>query len=162
MGGGAWEKVTSGCPVGPGPASYTYTLLPDGSTYGMLARPLVASQVAGPGDTLEILGPTGGASFRTNLALVDVCFRAGTAHVEALDENGTLLDAFDQAVPSGGNVQVDDLLRARGLGDGPKAALLQLSLSPDVDYVRTAAYATTIANGTNDPVAFGDRVTTED
>ena len=135
--------------------SRTYTLLPDGSTYGMLVPPLVASQIVGPGETLEILGPTGGAASRTNLSLVKLDYRPGVVHVEIHGENGTLLDEFDQVVPAKGGVQVNDLFRTRGLGDGPRAALLRLSLPPgDPSSVRLAAYATTIDNGTNDPVYF--------
>ncbi len=88
--------------------SRTYTLLPDGSTYGMLVPPLVASQIAGPGETLEILGPTGGATSRANLALVKLDSLTGAVHVEILDEGGALLDEFDQVVPGKGGVQVND------------------------------------------------------
>ena len=145
--------------------SRTYTLLPDGSTYGMHVPPLVASQVAGRGEKLEILGPTGGASSRTNLSLVKLDARPGLVRVEILDENGTLLDAFDQELAGKGGVQVNDLFRTRGLGDGPRAALLRLSLLLGDPYeygARLAAYATTIDNGTNDPVYFVGRLATGD
>jgi hypothetical protein len=134
--------------------SRTYAIQADGSTYGMILPPLTASQVAQAGDTLEILGPTGGATFRTNLSLVEIGGPI-TVHIQILDDNGTLLDAFDESVPAGGGVQINDLFRSRGLGDGPKAALIRLSLSPGPPASGPlAAYATTIDNGTNDPVYF--------
>jgi hypothetical protein len=143
--------------------SRTYTLLPDGSTYGMLVPPLIASQIAGPGETLEILGPTGGAASRTNLSLVKLDSRPSLVHVEIGDENGTPIDAFDKEVPGRGGVQVNDLFRARGFGDGPRAALIRLSLPPgDPSGVRLAAYATTIDNGTNDPIYFVGHLATEE
>ena len=123
----------------------------------------MASQIAGPGETLEILGPTGGASARTNLSLVRLDYRPGLVHVEIRDENGTLIDEFDQEVAGRGGVQVNDLFRTRGLGDGPRAALLRLSVPPgDPTSVRLAAYATTIDNGTNDPVYFAGHLAAED
>ena len=52
---------------------------------------------------------------------------------------------------------------ARGLGDGPKAALIQVSFAPGERYgSRLAAYATTIDNATNDPVYFAGRLAAVD
>jgi hypothetical protein len=131
--------------------SRTYTVREDGSTYGMLVPPLDAAQTATAGETLEILGPTGASSSRTNLALVSVAgYSPASVHVQILDDKGSLLDSFDQTVPPENGLQLNDLFRARGLGDGPKAALIRLSPSSGI----LAAYATTIDNATNDPVYF--------
>ena len=139
--------------------SRTYTLLPDGSTYGMLVPPLTPAQVAGAGETLEILGATGGPGSRTNLSLVKLDPTPGRVVVRIIDESGELLDGFDSELPAYAGVQIDDLFRARGLGDGPKAALIRVSFAPGERYgSRLAAYATTIDNGTNDPVYFAGRL----
>ena len=131
--------------------SRTYTVREDGSTYGMLVPPLDAAQTATAGETLEILGPTGASSSRTNLALVSLAgYSSASVHVQILDDKGSLLDSFDQIVPPENGLQLNDLFRARGLGDGPKAALIRLSPSSGI----LAAYATTIDNATNDPVYF--------
>ena len=147
--------------LGPRITSRTYTLQPDGSTYGMQLPALDAFQTGTDGDTLEILGPTGGPASRTNLALVGVGdgylepWMSGwdqpvSAQVEILDDHGALLDSFGVGVPFRGGIQIDDLFRARGLGDGPKAALIRIR--PSGGFL--AGYATTIDNGTNDPVYF--------
>lgn len=139
--------------------SRTHTLLPDGSTYGMLVPPLTPAQVAAAGETLEILGATGGSSSRTNLSLVKLDQTPGRVDVRIFDESGALLDGFERELPGYGGVQIDDLFRARGLGDGPKAALIRVSFAPGERYgSRLAAYATTIDNGTNDPVYFAGRL----
>jgi hypothetical protein len=133
--------------------SRTYAAREDGSTYGMALPPLRASQTVTPGETLEILGPTGAPSLRTNLALVQLSrYLVGPPNVlvQILDEKGDVLDSFVQAVPAGNGLQLNDLFRARGLGDGPKAALIRLSPSSGI----LASYATTIDNATNDPVYF--------
>lgn len=131
--------------------SRAYTVRDGGSTYGMLVPPLSALQIATTGDTLEILGPTGGASLRTNLALVELGgANPATVHVQILDDQGLPLSSFDQSVTPGGSFQINDLFRSRGLGDGPRAALIRVSPSGG----KVAAYATTIDNATNDPVYF--------
>jgi hypothetical protein len=151
--------------LGPRITSRTYTVQPDGSTYGMQLPALDAIQTGTDGDTLEILGPTGGPAFRTNLALVGVGdaylerFMSGwgqpvSAHVEILDDHGAVLDSFDVPVPFRGGIQINDVFRARSLGDGPKAALIRVH--PTGGFL--AAYATTIDNGTNDPVYFAANV----
>lgn len=140
-------------------SSRTYTVRPDGATYGMLVPPLAASQITGRGETLEILGPTGGAGSRTNLSLVMIDSLPNTVTVRILDEAGSLLDELEVTVPGRGGVQLDDLFRARALGDGPRAALIRVT--PAVGEgtgFRLAAYATTIDNGTNDSVYFPGRV----
>jgi hypothetical protein len=77
-------------------------------------------------------------------------YSPASVHVQILDDKGSLLDSFDQTVPPENGLQLNDLFRARGLGDGPKAALIRLSPSSGI----LAAYATTIDNATNDPVYF--------
>ncbi|MGE5347420.1 MAG: hypothetical protein ACM3JH_15805 [Acidithiobacillales bacterium] len=143
--------------------SRTYTIQPDGSTFGMQLPPLKPCQTASAGETLEILGPIGGPGFRTNLSLVGVGGLSpwtappalpATAHVEIIGNRGDLLDAFDVEVPPRGGVQVNDLFRTRGLGDGPKAALIRITPSSGL----VSAYATTMDDGTNDPVYFPGRV----
>lgn len=128
-----------------------------GGTYGFLMPPLNAFQSAGPGETLEILGPTGGAGFRTNLALVDLTGfpdrnapRIIPVRIHILSDRGTTIDTFETTVPSTGGVQLNDLFRGRGLGDGPEAAVIRVSPSAGV----IGAFATTTDNGTNDPVYF--------
>jgi hypothetical protein len=147
--------------LGPRITSRTYTVQPDGSTFGMQLPALDAFQTGTDGETLEILGPTGGPASRTNLTLVGVGdlylqpFMAGWgqpvgAHVEFRDDHGALLDSFDMSAPFRGGVQINDIFRTRGLGDGPKAALIRVR--PFGGFL--AGYATTIDNGTNDPVYF--------
>lgn len=136
--------------------SRTYTISADGGTYGLSLPPLNAFQSAGPGETLEILGPRGDAHFRTNLALVDLTVHTNgqppnpPARVEILDENGRSVDHFDVVVPVAGGLQLADLFRARGLGDGPHAASIRVTPAAGL----LAAYATMIDNGTNDPTLF--------
>jgi hypothetical protein len=137
--------------------SRAYTAGGGGATYGMVLPPLRASQTATPGEVLEILGPAGAPSLRTNLALVQLSpYFDGPpdVHVQILDDRGDVIDSFHQPVPAGNGFQVNDLFRARGLGDGPKAALIRLSPASGI----LAAYATTIDNMTNDPVHFAGNV----
>lgn len=137
--------------------SRTYNLASDGATHGMALPALGWLQTARDGDTLEILGPTGGVGFRTNLSIVHLGSQyapPSTAHVEIVDPAGVVADAFDVSVPGGRGLQIDDLFRARGLGDGPAAALIRLSFTADQSS-SLAAYATTIDDGTNDPVYHG-------
>ncbi len=118
----------------------------------MPKRSLNSFQMAGAGESIELFGVLGGPSFRTNLALVEMTpFADGTnvrARVEVIGDGGALLDAFDVNVPLAGGIQVDDLFRARGLGDGPPAALLRISPAGGL----VGAYATTIDQGTNDAI----------
>jgi hypothetical protein len=108
--------------------------------------------MAGAGESIELFGVLGGASFRTNLALVDMtAFADGRnvrARVEVVGDGGALLDAFDVNVPVAGGIQLDDLFRARGLGDGPPAALLRISPAGGL----VGAYATSLDQGTNDAI----------
>jgi hypothetical protein len=132
--------------------SRAYTVRRDGGTYGVPLPPLNAFQMAGAGEAIELFGAMGGASFRTNLALVDMTAfadgRSVRARVEVVGDRGVLLDAFDVNVPVAGGIQVDDLFRARGLGDGPSAALIRVSPAGGL----VGAYATTLDQGTNDAI----------
>lgn len=132
--------------------SRAYTVRPDGGTFGVPLPPLNAFQMAGAGEAIELFGVLGGRSFRTNLALVEMTpFADGKnvrARVEVIGDGGVLLDAFDVNVPVAGGIQVDDLFRARGLGDGPPAALLRISPAGGL----VGAYATSLDQGTNDAI----------
>ncbi len=135
--------------------SRTYSVDPSGATRGLPLPPLNSFQSAGSGDTLEILGPVGGAAFRTNLSLVELSLPPTTpstvnVRVEILNEKGAQIDAFTAALPVAGGMQLNDLFRSRGLGDGPVAALIRVSPAGGM----VGAYATTIDNGTNDPTYF--------
>lgn len=141
-----------GAGLGVRVASRAYTVRPDGGTYGVPLPPLNAFQMAGAGEALELFGVLGGPSFRTNLALVDMTAfadgRTVRVRVEVVGNGGATLDAFDVNVPVAGGIQVDDLFRVRGLGDGPPAALLRISPAGGL----VGAYATSIDQGTNDAI----------
>jgi hypothetical protein len=106
---------------------------------------------AGSGESLEILGPQGGRNFRTNLSLVELtAFADGSSipvRIEIFDDFGALLDRFETSVSVAGGVQLLDIFRTRGLGDGPPAALIRVSPLGGL----VGAFATTLDNGTNDP-----------
>jgi hypothetical protein len=116
--------------------------------------PLDEIQRAIHGETLEILGPIGGAGLRTNLTLLEIGqswpYHPRPAHVQILDETGREVDAFDVQLEDNARLQIDDLFRARGLGAGPKAAVIRVTPADG----QFAAYATTIDNGTNDASYF--------
>ncbi|HEY6065618.1 MAG TPA: hypothetical protein VIY96_05650, partial [Thermoanaerobaculia bacterium] len=135
--------------------SRLYTIDPSGGTFGLLIPPLNSFQSAGPGESLEILGPVGGRNFRTNLSLVELTAFAGgppaRVRIEIFDDYGARLDAFETEVPIAGGVQLLDIFRARGLGNGPTAALIRISPLGGL----VGAFATTLDNGTNDPTYFG-------
>ena len=131
--------------------SRTYSIDENGGTYGFLMPPFNNFQIGASGDTLEILGVVGGKGFRTNLGLVEVNpFPTGQnmqAKVEIIDDKGKTIDSFTMNVPSAGGTQINDIFHARGLGDGPTAALIRVSpISGTI-----GAYATMNDNGTNDP-----------
>ena len=132
--------------------SRAYTVRPDGGTFGVPLPPLNSFQMAGAGESIELFGALGGAGFRTNLALVEMTpFADGKsvrARVEVIGDGGAVLDAFDVNVPVAGGIQLNDLYRARGLGDGPPAALLRISPAGGL----VGAYATSLDQGTNDAV----------
>jgi hypothetical protein len=135
--------------------SRLYTVDESGGTFGLLIPPLNSFQSAGPGETLEILGPQGGRNFRTNLSLVELtAFPAGPpgrVRIEILDDFGSLLDTFETSIPIAGGIQLLDIFRARGLGNGPPAALIRVSPLAGL----FGAFATTLDNGTNDPTYHG-------
>lgn len=130
--------------------SRTYTIDPNGGTYGFLMPPLNSFQSAGPGDTLEILGASLDPAFRTNLGLVDLIAWAGPnpsrATIEIIDDGGNSLDKFDVSIPSAGGMQIDNLFHARGLPDSGKPVLIRISTIEGM----IGAYAAIVDNGTND------------
>ena len=156
--------VSNGAGAGTGVrvTSRTYTVRPDGGTYGVPLPPLNAFQMAGAGESIELFGVLGGPAFRTNLALVDMtAFADGTsvrARVEVIGDGGAILDAFDVNVPVAGGIQLDDLFRARGLGDGPAAALVRVSPAGGL----VGAYATSIDQGTNDAILISAALAARD
>ncbi|HTS03731.1 MAG TPA: hypothetical protein VMN04_14515, partial [Thermoanaerobaculia bacterium] len=124
-----------------------------GATYGLPFPPLEDFQSAGAGESLELLLPAGGPSFRTNLALVDLgdapkAEEHTSVGVEIYADAGALLDRFEADVPIAGGIQMTDLFRSRGLGDGHAAAWIRVSPAGG----RIAAYATVIDQGTNAPL----------
>jgi len=145
--------TTSGVDDGVRVTSRTYTLEPGGGTYGLLIPPLNSFQSATSGESLEILGAQGGAAFRTNLSLVELtAFGSTTAvtprvRIEVIDDQGRSRDSFEVNLPLASGLQIDDLFRTRGLGDGPPVAILRIT--PTAGLV--GAYATVIDRGTNDP-----------
>ena len=146
--------VSNGTVAGTGvrATSRTYTVRPDGGTFGVPVPPQNGFQMAGAGESLELFGALGGPSWRTNLALVDMtAFADGKTvrtRVELVGDGGGTLDAFDVNVPVAGGIQLDDVFRSRGLGDGPPAALVRVSPAGGL----VGAYATSIDQGTNDAV----------
>jgi hypothetical protein len=153
-----------GTPSDPGirVTSRTYTITEDEGTFGLVVPPLNAFQTAGSGESLEILGITGGTQFRTNLALVEASISSTGANVkvrvEVIDGTGKPIDSFLVNVPVAGGIQIDDLFRARGLGDGPEAALIRISPLSGL----VGAFATTIDQGTNDPSYFAAGLAAQD
>jgi hypothetical protein len=135
--------------------SRTYTTDAKGGTYGNLTPPLNGFQIASSGDALEILGVTGGAGHRTNLGIVEMHMwpgaagdAPGSAKVEIIDNRGRVIDTFTVTVPLAGGIQLNDLFRSRGLGDGPEAALIRVS----PERGQFATFATVTDNVTNDSI----------
>ena len=151
-----YQSGFAGDSIGIRATSRTYTVDPDGATYGMEIPPLNSFQGAGPGDTLEILGTFGDNNSRVNLALVELSAFANFStqvrvKVEILDDFGKKVDSFETQIPSAGGVQLLDLFRERGLGSGPPGALIRVSPLGGL----VGAFATLVDNGTNDPTYFG-------
>ena len=151
-----------GAGLGVRVTSRAYTVRPDGGTYGVPLPPLNAFQMAGAGEALELFGVLGGPSFRTNLALVDMsAFADGKTvrvRVEVIGTGGGTLDSFDVNVPVAGGIQIDDVFRARGLGNGPPAALLRVLPAGGL----VGAYATSIDQGTNDAILISPALAARD
>lgn len=138
--------------IGVRVTSRTYNVDENGGTYGFLMPPLNNFQSASAGDTLEIFGAVGDKRFRTNVGLVELSsgFTSGaspTVKIEIVDAKGATIDSFTTTVPYAGGTQLNDIFRARGLGDGPAAAIIRISPLNGM----VGAYATMIDNGTNDP-----------
>jgi hypothetical protein len=136
--------------------SRTYTLEDSGATYGSLIPPLNNFQIAAPGDSLEILGVTGGSGFRTNVGLVELSASTqaqGTAQVRIriLNERMTELDSFTVSVPRAGGMQLNDIFTARGITP-PEAAMIVVQV---IDGGLIGAYSTLVDNVTNDTTFLG-------
>lgn len=136
--------------------SRTYTVEESGATYGSLIPPLNNFQVAGSGDRLEIIGVSGGGSFRTNLAFVEmspgnVSGAPVGVRVTVINEQGTTIDTFTTQVPHAGGMQINDLFGSRGIAV-PAAALITVEV---LDDGLVASYATLTDNITNDTTFLG-------
>src|SRR6202022_1572640 len=109
----------------------TYNVDEKGGTYGYLMPALNNFQSGAPGDSLEILGGRGGEVFRTNIGLVELTGlpngQTGSVRVELINEKGSTIDSFTVSVPIAGGMQLNDIFRSRGLGDGPVAALIRVT-----------------------------------
>jgi hypothetical protein len=130
--------------------SRLYTVDENGGTAGALVPPLNNFQIAGPGDTLEILGISGGDRFRTNLGLVELSqtntFGRANVRVRIFDEQHRQLDTFDTSIDSTYGRQIDDLFAHRNL-QTPKAALIEVEV---LGGGLVAAYATLVDGITTD------------
>lgn len=134
--------------------SRTYNQLENGGTLGCLIPPLNSFQSAASGETLEILGVVGDSRFRANIGLVELSPFAGggpprttDVRIRIIDENGVQIDTFQVALPMAGGMQINDVLRERGL-TAAKAVLIRVEpTGPGL----VGAYATLTDNGTNDP-----------
>jgi hypothetical protein len=134
--------------------SRTYTVEPSGATYGSLVPPLNNFQIGTFGDTLEILGVSGGSGFRTNIGLVDLSdtsARNPTVRLTLIDDKRRTLDTFPVQIPARGGMQINDIFAARGITP-PLAALLIVEI---IDGQQIGAYATLTDNVTNDTTYLG-------
>jgi hypothetical protein len=111
--------------------SRTYKTTPEGGTYGTLVPPLNNFQIAAPGDTLEILGISGGNAFRTNLSLIELSQTNSNRHPEVrvriYDDKLQELDSFVTTIQSTYTQSFEDLFALRGLTT-PRAALLKVEV----------------------------------
>lgn len=128
-----------------------YTQEPGGGTYGFVMPALNAFQIAGPGESLEIMGAFIDSRFRTNLALVDAFTRATTqppkVTIEIFATGGALLERFDATMPALGGSHLLDIFNARGLTSAvPQPVIIRIT--PSVGTV--GAFASMVDNGTND------------
>jgi len=129
--------------------SRTYSVDSNGGTYGFLMPPLNNFQIAGSGDTLEILGAFADPGYRTNIGLVELTEfptnQNATARVEILDSASKTIDSFSVNFPVAGGTQLNDIFRARDLTvSGP----VLIRITPTNGTI--GAYATTTDNITND------------
>jgi len=132
-----------------------YTTDANGGTYGFLMPPLNSFQSGSAGDTLEILGTSLQARFRTNVGLVDVtrcdaCGVKSRARIDTIDDGGAVIDSFEADVPAAGGMQMNDLLHGRGLPDTNAPVLIRITVLKGM----LGAYAAIVDNGTNDPAYF--------
>lgn len=133
--------------------SRTYNLLENGGTLGCLIPPLNSFQAAASGESLEILGVVNDSRFRANIGLVELSpflggpLQATAVRIRIIDERGLQIDSFEVTLPTAGGMQINDVLRERGL-TAAKAVLIRIEPSgPGL----VGAYATLTDNGTNDP-----------
>ncbi len=133
--------------------SRTYNLLENGGTLGCLIPPLNSFQAAASGESLEILGVISDPRFRANIGLVELSPYMGgplgmtNVRIRIIDEKGLQIDSFEVALPAAGGMQINDVLRERGL-TAAKAVLIRIEPS---GAGLVGAYATLTDNGTNDP-----------
>jgi hypothetical protein len=140
---------SSGDAQGVRVTSRTYTIDPNGGTYGFLMPPLNNFQAGTSGDTLEILGAFADPDYRTNIGLVELtAFPNGQnarVKLEIIDNSGTTADSFEVNVPIAGGMQLNDIVRARAMNvTGP----FLIRVSPLNGAV--GAYAAITDNRTND------------
>jgi hypothetical protein len=133
--------------------SRTYNQLENGGTLGCLIPPLNSFQAAASGESLEILGVIGDSRFRANIGLVELSpfmgwqVRTTDVRIRIIDEKGLQIDSFEVTLPAAGGMQINDVLRERGL-TAAKAVLIRIEPhGPGL----VGAYATLTDNGTNDP-----------
>ncbi|HEV2721342.1 MAG TPA: hypothetical protein VG323_15070, partial [Thermoanaerobaculia bacterium] len=132
-----------------------YTTDANGGTYGFLMPPLNSFQSGAAGDTLEILGASLQARFRTNVGLVDTtrCDACGVkshARIDIVGDGGAVIDSFETDVPAAGGMQMNDLLHGRGLPDTNAPVIIRITVMSGM----IGAYAAVVDNGTNDPAYF--------
>ena len=132
--------------------SRTYKTTATGGTYGSLVPPLNNFQIAAPGDTLEILGISGGDAFRTNLSLIELSQVNANRHPEVrvriYDQNLTELHSFVTSIQSTFAVTFKDLFALQGL-ETPRAAMIKVEvLTPGL----VAAYTTLEDAATGDTI----------
>ena len=127
---------------------------PSGGTYGLRSRPLNAFQTRRGGESLADPRPrAGGAGFRTNLALVDLPRRGVRRHRHVQDRHrrrqGDVVDVFTKTlVPRAAECRSTTSSTGGASRTGPGPGLIRVSPSGGI----VAAYATSIDNGTNDPL----------
>ena len=135
--------------------SRTYSLGPNGATYGGPVPSLNGFQIAAAAERLEILGARGGAEFRTNIGIVDLADDTEDSplvRISIIGSERRVLSTSTVRVPARGGIQVDDVLRS--LPDTP-AALIVVEV---LEGQQIAAYATLNDNVTNDPTYLSSQL----